>query len=415
MVDLRVNLGGVELKNPLVVASADIGRNLNQIKEAEGYGAGGFIIKGCIPMSGATGLTTKMRYRVSLKRGEIIANSGALRLSLDQAKDLLSAAAKEVKIPVGGNIFAFVPTNEEMERVVCAAREMAKSGASFVELDTTGNLPVHFGQTKSEESEESSKSEEGLSEEALKYPDWVNELIKETKKVVDIPVMAKVAPENLNVPALLVAMEDAKADVIDLINVFVSGPKEIDIYNRRMTKVQSANKAGGPILTGAPLKLVSQGYIIRAAKTINTPILGCGGIMKWVDVVETIMCGATATAACTLFMIRGFETLKDMEWNLRKFMEEQGYSHIEEFRGVLVDQMEMTHSNLKVCDVVAKVDKEKCTGCGLCLKPAHCGWQRRAIHMEDEVAIIDEEQCLGCETCASLCPTNAIEMVERGS
>ena len=44
--DLRVNLGGLELKNPLVIASSDLGCHVEAIKEAAGYGAGAFIIKG---------------------------------------------------------------------------------------------------------------------------------------------------------------------------------------------------------------------------------------------------------------------------------------------------------------------------------------------------------------------------------
>jgi len=49
MVDLRLDLAGIELKNPIVVASSDVGCRLDQIEEAEHYGAGAFITKGCIP------------------------------------------------------------------------------------------------------------------------------------------------------------------------------------------------------------------------------------------------------------------------------------------------------------------------------------------------------------------------------
>ena len=58
-------------------------------------------------------------------------------------------------------------------------------------------------------------------------------------------------------------------------------------------------------------------------------------------------------------------------------------------------------------------DPEKCNGCALCTKPAHCGRYKRAIYMEGGVANIDEIQCLGCETCASICPMDAISMNVR--
>ena len=63
------------------------------------------------------------------------------------------------------------------------------------------------------------------------------------------------------------------------------------------------------------------------------------------------------------------------------------------------------------CEVipsVARIDEEKCTRCGLCLRPAHCV----AISIEDGRVVIDEAECLGCGTCFLLCPTDAISMVE---
>ena len=136
--------------------------------------------------------------------------------------------------------------------------------------------------------------------------------------------------------------------------------------------------------------------------------------MNWQHMVEAIMCGATATAICTAFMIKGFEIIKEMELGLRRFMEEQGFNCIEEFKGTLLDKIALTFAEIDVLDVVASINAEKCTGCGLCAKPAHCGLERRAIHLLDGIAIVDEPQCIGCETCASICPTNAITMIPKG-
>ena len=135
--------------------------------------------------------------------------------------------------------------------------------------------------------------------------------------------------------------------------------------------------------------------------------------MNWTHVVEAIMCGATATASCTIFMLRGFEVLQKMEQGLRKFMKEQGYSSPEEFRGVFVDKVALLTSEITAYDAVARVDPEKCNGCGLCVKPAQCGLERRAISLVNKKAVIDEAQCVGCETCASICPLGAVSMVAK--
>ena len=146
--DIRVKLAGLELKNPVVVASGDIGCHVGQIKEAEHFGAAAFITKGCIPLSGASGLSRRTRIRVDFKKNALRGLAGFRRLGLEQAESLISDAKKEVKIPVGANVFVMLPTEEEKEIVTAAAKRLCRKGADFIELDTTGNLPVHFGETE---------------------------------------------------------------------------------------------------------------------------------------------------------------------------------------------------------------------------------------------------------------------------
>lgn len=409
-VDLRVNLGGLKLKNPLVIASSDLGCHIEAIKEAEGYGAGAFIAKGTIPRPGAVGLTRKPRFWMDLKRATLLAQAGARRLSLEECKKLMSDARKQCKIPVGANIFVMAPSDEEKYYVTNAAKQIAEAGASFIELDTTGNLPVHFGETE----KANVVGERFVDETAAKYPAFIYDVISTTKKMVGVPVFAKIAYENINVPVLLKAMEKAGADVIDIGNVAVGlTPGNIDIYHpdKKMGGFASSDRATVLSLFGEPLRIVAQGYLARSAKTTKVPILGCGGIMNWQHVVEDIMLGATATAACTIFMLRGFEVLRKWEDGLRKFMEEQGYSTVDQFRGIVLDKIALNFAELNVKEVVARVDPEICSGCGLCVKPGNCGLERRAISMVDGKAVVEEAQCVGCETCASICPVHAITMV----
>jgi dihydropyrimidine dehydrogenase (NAD+) subunit PreA len=410
--DISVKIANLELKNPIVVASGDIGCHVEQIKEAEHFGAAAFITKGCIPLPGASGLSRKTRIRVDFKKNALRGVAGFRRLGLEQAENLISDAKKEVKIPVGANVFVMLPTEEEKEMVTTAAEKLSRKGADFIELDTTGNLPVHFGETKL-----SGATGEYFSEGmARNYPQFVCETIKAVKKAVDVPVLGKVAYENINVPALISAMEEAEVDIIDIGNAGMGVlPGIMDIHNpdKMRGDFVSADKNLSLCLTGDALRRFSQAYIIRSAKSVSTPILGCGGIMGWRHIVEAIMCGAAATAICSAFVIRGFGIIRRMREGLIRFMEEEGYDSLEEFKGLFVNKVALTPGEISVFDVVAEVDREKCNGCGLCAKPAHCGLSERAIKMIGNKAVVDEKQCLGCETCASICPEKAIKMVKK--
>jgi len=157
---------------------------------------------------------------------------------------------------------------------------------------------------------------------------------------------------------------------------------------------------------GAPYKPFVQGFVARLARAINIPVLGSGGLMNWQDVVEMIMLGATAVSFCTLIMIRGFEAITEIEKGLRSFMEQQGYRRVEDFRGLALDHIVSEIQLTGLIPSVAEIDNDKCTGCGRCLKQAHC----LAISQENDKAVVDPAECLGCATCSSLCPEGAVSM-----
>ncbi len=421
-VDLRVNLGGLKLRNPFVIAAADIGYHLGQIKEAEGYGAGAFITKGCIPRPDAAGLGKKPRYRLDLKRG-IVTQGSVRRLSLEEAKKLVSEAKKEVKIPICANIFAMSPTEEEKELVTQAARELAQSGADFIELDTAGNTAGHWGETDKPLKPGEPRPDYWTSEISARYEHWIGEVTRSVKNAVSVPVMSKVSYSDINVLAVLRSMEKGGADIIDIGNGGGGlAPGVLDIFHPEKTRegvafdsVVKRVPPGPTASTGESLRGIAQSQILRAAKILRTPILGCGGIMNSTHVIEAIMCGATATASCRVYMLHGFEVLREMEEGLRKFMEKQHYSSPEEFRGIFIGNREMlTHgTGTTILDAFARIDPEKCNGCGLCVKPAQCGINRRAISMVNKKAVVDDTQCSGCETCASVCPVDAVTMVVK--
>jgi TPP-dependent indolepyruvate ferredoxin oxidoreductase alpha subunit len=130
--------------------------------------------------------------------------------------------------------------------------------------------------------------------------------------------------------------------------------------------------------------------------------------MSWTDVVEMIMFGATAVSFCSLLMLHGFEALQKVERGLRKYMEQHDYRKLDDFRNAALSYVASSMADCDVISSVAKVDREKCNGCGRCLRLGHC----IAVSLADQKAEINEIECLGCGACFTICPSNAVSMVE---
>jgi len=405
MVDLSLNFAGMELKNPLVVASSDVGRDLRQIKEAEECGASAFITKAMLPPD-SIGLRRMPRYFVDAKAESVCGIGGGKILSYDEALGLIKAAKKETNIKVGANIPYHGPV--ELERCADVSKKAADAGADFIELNFSPQVAGHLGTYLKPEDWEAQQGDEIniLGAIMRDLPKWITEAIQTTKQATNIPVIAKLCPEGIDVVTMAWAMKSGGADAIDAVNIG-GGAIKIDIFNGGRL-VMPAARSATLATAGAPLKTFAQGVVARISNVVKTPIMGTGGLMNWMDVVEMMMFGATTVSFCTLLMIRGFAAIAEIEKGLREYMEQQGYSRLEDFRSLALKHVSPSGPACETIPSVARVDERGCTGCGICLKPAHC----LAISMENDKAIVNKTECLGCGTCFLLCPVNAIAMVE---
>jgi len=406
MVDLSVNFASLELKNPLAVAASDNSRDIRQVKQAEECGASAVILKAMFP-SGVKGLESKPRFFIDRKAGALYGIAGTKRLSYEEAMELVKVAKKETKVKIGVNLPFY--KLEDREVYADAARRAEEAGADFVEINFSPQIPEHL-QTMSDPKTWKAEPEKALKtavEITRDLPRWGVEGTKIIKQALkNIPVLTKIEPEGIEAVTMAMAMENGGADAIDAINA-PNGSFRIDILNRGRLAMP-ATKNSTFAYSGAPLKPVAQAIVARVSKAVKIPIMGTGGLMNWRDVVEMIMFGATTVSFCTLLMIHGFAALTKIEKGLRGFMEQQGYSRVEDFRGLALKYVSQSEPACERIPSVAKIDEEKCTGCGICTKPAHC----LAISMVNGKAVVNEKECLGCGTCFLFCPEGAVSMVE---
>jgi dihydropyrimidine dehydrogenase (NAD+) subunit PreA len=380
--NLSLNFAGLELKNPLIVTASDCSRTVRQLEEAEKCGASAVIIKAI----SLDPIALKSKPRFYVDKNSIFGFGGSKRLNTDEAEKLIKDAKKTVKIPIGVNIIYSKPA--DLDRYIRIAQKMQEAGVDFIEVN-------FFPATM--------KAPEGGN-----IPDLIYEGVKAVKQIADVPVMTKISPDGVDVVQVALAMERGGADAIHAIDA-VSGSPMIDIYNEGKLLMQGT-KNGVLWLSGEYLRPIAQANVIKVARAVKIPVLGTGGIMNWKHAVEMIMFGATATGLCTNLMIHGFEVLSEIERKIAEFMNKAGFDRIEDFKGLALKNMLSVSTGVEIIPVAANIDKDICNGCGLCVKPAHCGLERRAIRIVEGKAEVEREQCLGCGTCFYICPPKAICM-----
>lgn len=226
----------------------------------------------------------------------------------------------------------------------------------------------------------------------------VVESIKAAKSVVDIPVMVKLSPQ-VDIPMFAQAAEEAGADGIVLINSF--GPTlDIDL---KTGKPLMGSEDGYGWLSGAAIFPLALRCVYQAVAAVDIPVIAVGGISSGEDAIKMIMAGAEAVQVCTEAIISGPQVYGKIAEEMDDYLEENGYSSLEEIKG-LAQNNAPQGANFET--IPPKVDKDVCTGCGICVKS--CVYH--AIEVNDDIAVVDQEQCAGCGLCVTRCNFGALRL-----
>ena len=113
------------------------------------------------------------------------------------------------------------------------------------------------------------------------------EVTRAVREATTLPIIVKLSPGAIDIPEIAMAVEEAGADAISLINTLVG--MAIDTRTRRP---KLANTTGG--LSGPAVKPVALRMVYQAAQAVRIPIVGLGGITTLSDALEFFMAGASA-------------------------------------------------------------------------------------------------------------------------
>ncbi|WP_347135974.1 dihydroorotate dehydrogenase [[Clostridium] symbiosum] len=261
----KVNLAGVELKNPVMTASGTFGSGAEYGEMVDLNRLGAVVTKGVanIPWTG------NPTPRIAETYGGMINAIGLQNPGYEvfAKRDIPYLKQFDTKIIV--NVCG--KTTEDyidvVEKLSDEPVDMLEINISCPNVKEGG---IAFGQD----------------------PKAVEAITREVKKYAKQPVIMKLSPNVTDITVMARAAEAGGADVLSLINT-LTGMK-IDIHKRTFAV---ANRTGG--LSGPAIKPVAVRMVYQAANAVKLPIIGMGGIMNADDAIEFILAGATAVSVGT--------------------------------------------------------------------------------------------------------------------
>ena len=287
----KVNLAGVELKNPVMTASGTFGSGAEYSEFYDLGELGAVVTKGVanVPWPG------NPTPRIAETYGGMINAIGLQNPGIDVfcQRDIPFLKKYDTKIIV--NVCG--KTTEDYCQVV---ERLADEDVDMLEINIScPNVKeggIAFGQD----------------------PKAVEAITREVKKRAKQPVIMKLSPNVTDITEMARAAEAGGADVLSLINT-LTGMK-IDIHRRTFAV---ANKTGG--MSGPAVKPVAVRMVYQVANAVKVPIIGMGGIATADDAMEFILAGATAVSVGTANFFNPYaarDVAKGIEEYMRKYQVE---------------------------------------------------------------------------------------------
>lgn len=259
--DLRVDIGSLELKNPVMTASGTFGYGYEFAQLLDLEALGGIIVKGISlnprpgnPPPRIVETASGMLNAIGLQ------NVGVERFIKEKMNFLQQKDVTVFVNILGDSLEEYREISERLHGV---------EGIAGIEVNIScPNVKkggVAFGTS----------------------PQMAELVTRTVKEVADVPVMVKLSPNVTDVTEIAKGVEAGGADSISLINTLIG--MAIDIKKRQPVL---ANVIGG--LSGPAIKPVALRMVYQVAQAVSIPLVGIGGISSTEDVIEFMMAGATA-------------------------------------------------------------------------------------------------------------------------
>ena len=300
MADLKVNLLGIELDNPVIPASGTFGY---------GYEFNEFYDINILGTFSFKGTTKEPRFgnptpRIAECTSGLINSVGLQNPGIDRVISHEIPRLRETYYkPIIANISGF-STEEYVE---CCEKINAVKDVDIIEVNISCPNVHNGGMSFGTQAKNAA------------------EVVSAVRKVTTKPLFIKLTPNVTDIVEIAKACEDAGADGISLINT--SQGMRIDLKRR---KPVIANKIGG--FSGRAIFPIALKMVYQVYEAVKLPIMGMGGVATAEDVIEMMLAGATAVQVGAENLVNPY-ACRDIINNLPQVMEKYKINSLTEIIG----------------------------------------------------------------------------------
>lgn len=301
MVNLNVNLGRLQLANPVLTASGTFGYGREFSDFIDLNELGGFIVKGTTLEPREGNPYPRMAETPSGMLNAVGLQNKGVDYFIESIYPQISGCKSQVIVNVSG---------AKIEDYVAVCEKLAP-------LDKIEAIEVNI-------------SCPNVKQGGMVYgttTDGAAEVTAATRKAWPRHLMVKLSPNVTSITDIAKAVEGEGADSVSLINTMLG--MAIDVERRRPMLSTVTGGLSGPAVRPVAVRMVWQ-----VAKAVGIPVVGLGGIMTGRDALEFIMAGATAVEVGTANFINPSVTVRIIN-EIRDYCERHNISDINELRGII--------------------------------------------------------------------------------
>ena len=303
MADLRVDLGRIQLKNPVMTASGTFGYGAEYEEFFPVSGLGAVVVKGVAPWQSHGNPTPRVAEVTSGMLNAIgLQGPGIDRFLHDEHyMPFLRKSGATTIVNIWG---------KKIEDYCEVARRLDEDSEGIAALEINVSCP-------------------NVKEGGIAFgtdTEMMGKVVSAVRKATGLPLITKLSPNVTKIADFAKAAEDAGSDMISLINTIPAMAIDIETFRPKI-----ANVTGG--FSGPAIKPIAVRMVYEAAHAVRIPVIGMGGITTGEDAVEFFLAGAKAVAVGTAIFADPMAPVKVIK-GINDYLDRKGFKSVNDIIGL---------------------------------------------------------------------------------